>query len=131
MLSSNGMWTGGLAVAELLLGASPGAAKAHYPACLVQREAAAELNDEARAPKWNRPVSDDTAATLAPVRAMGPGVGGLSNPQAEAPLGQLAAFMESDTDADSQAAAAMVRERIGGAQGPASSRAARAPECAG
>jgi hypothetical protein len=108
-----------LTVAGLLLTASPAAADAQNPACPVQSGTTAlPTDDEERALKPKRPVSDDTAATSAAVRAMGPGVGGVSNPQAQALLGQLATFMENEDDADSQAAGALLRERMGGAPGP-------------
>jgi hypothetical protein len=97
----------------------------------VQKEAATRLGDEEAAPKPKRPISSDTADTLAAVRAMGPGVGGVSNPQAQALLGQLAALMENEDDADSQAAGALLRERMGGAASPTTPRAGGAlPKCA-
>jgi hypothetical protein len=122
----------GVLIAAGLLTASPGAAGAQDPVCLVQQEMAAQLRvqEEERAPKPNRPVSDDTAATLAAIRAMGPGVGGVSNPQAQALLGQMAALLAGEDDADSQAAAAMLRERMGGGAGSTSPRAGGAPPSA-
>jgi hypothetical protein len=111
-----------LSFAGVLLTAWPQPADAQNPTPRTGSAAAAEPRDKEPAPKPNRPLSDDTAETLAAIRAMGPGVGGSADPQAQALLGQLAELMESQEDADSQAAAALLRERIGGAARPAPAR---------
>jgi hypothetical protein len=118
-----------LSFAGVLLTAWPEPAEAQNPTPRAGSAAAAQPRDEEPAPKPNRPLSDDTAEVLAAIKAMGPGVGRAGDPQSQALLGQLAELMESRDDADSQAAAAVLREQMGGAARSVPARSSgRTPE---
>jgi len=98
--------------------AQPAGFKAPPEVCAVLNGGPTKSPDD-RPARAARPMSKDTADTLAAFNAMRPAEGGVSDPAALALLGGLADMMAERDDPDSQAALAMLRKSAPQVSNPA------------